>query len=221
MNRSTTVLAAALAGTISLMLANVSLANDERPSYSFVALDYVYSSINTEPVPSNGDSLYVPMGARLVGSLEMFDQLLLKASYYAGQGEYKSSHDVDASITTLSVGWLAPTTDATGIDISLDYRIDDLELDKPVGIDDDISGFGFSIGVRTLPAEWLELGFRTGWYQGDFDGAIAFQISAAWNITDALAITTSWDRIDADPDIGVAGATYEQNQYALGARLSF
>jgi len=224
MKRTIKTMATLLAAPFALLFANVTFADAERPNYNYVELDYVYSTadVNSDVLGSNvsSDAWYVPEGVALKASFVLLDQLLLRGSYYTGEGKYKSTHDIEVSSFVASVGWLTPTTDATGIDVSLDYRTDNLQHACCGKFDEDISGPGISIGLRAAPSEHIEIGLRTGWYEGDFEGAIAFGLNVAWNISDHWGINASWDRIDADPKTP-ALSDYVLNQYALGGRFYF
>jgi hypothetical protein len=222
MKRNTT---AFLLTPLALLAASAPFAQDvERPNYNFVELDYIYSTIDAKS-PELGDnpnssSWYQPDGLALKGSFVLFDELLLRASYAYSEGTWKSTRDTENTTGTVSVGWLAPTTDATGIDISLEYRADDLKFKNNNEPDGEIAGPGIVFGVRTAPWKSVELGLRAGWYEGDYNGAIGFGVSGAWNIGDHWGINVFWDRIDADPDASDY-SSYENNQYGVGGRFYF
>ena len=227
MNRSTKTITALVAAPLALLITTATFAADEvqRPSYKFVELDYVYGDANVTsdqlPAQANKDTWNFGEGVALKASYVFVEQLLLRGSYYTGSGEWKKSADVDASSLLLGIGWLAPTTDATGIDISLDYRADNVQFKNTNNnFDEDIDGLGVSFGVRAAPAKNLELGARVGWYEGDYEGAIGFNLNFAWNINDRWGINASWDRIDADVNTNEI-SNYELNQYALGGRFYF
>ncbi len=210
---------------LALLAASAALAQElERPNYNFVELDYIYNTIDAESSrlgdQANTDTWYLPDSLALKGSLALFDQLLLRASYAYGEGEYKKTRDTELTTGTVSVGWLAPTTDATGIDISLEYRSDDLKFKQNNEPDGKIAGPGIVFGVRTKPSESIEFGLRAGWYEGDYNGAIGFGVNGAWNIGDHWGINVFWDRIDADPD-GSDYSSFENNQYGVGGRFYF
>lgn len=219
------IAAALLLTPLAMLTATATLAQDiPRPNYNFVELDYVYASVDAASDKlndqANADTWYVPEGLAIKGSVVLIEQLLLRGSYYGGQGEWKKTRDVEVTSGVLSVGWLAPTTDATGIDISLEYRADELKFKNSNQPDGKIDGPGIVFGVRTAPWKAVELGLRAGWYEGDFNGAIGFGLSGAWNIGDHWGINLSWDRIDADPDKSDYRA-YELNQFGLGGRFYF
>ena len=229
MNRSTKIIAALVAAPLTMLVATTTFAADEpqRPNYKYVELDYVYgtSDISSDDLSDqiNKDTFYLPEGLALKGSYVFVEQLLVRGSYYVGSGEWKKTADVDQQSALLGVSWLAPTTDATGIDVGLDYRADKVELKKKsTGAkgDSDIKGFGISFGVRAAPIKQLELGARVGWYEGDFDGAIGFALNVAWNIGDRWGVNASWDSIDADVNNSELNK-YELNQFALGGRFYF
>jgi hypothetical protein len=229
MKPSTKTIAALAAVPLTLLIATATFAADEnqRPNYTYVELDYVYGGVDIEsddlPDSINEDTFHISKGLALKGSVVLVEQLLLRASYYGGDGTWKDSLDVDVTSGVASVGWLAPTTDATGIDISLDYRKDDIDIkQKSSGDkgDEDISGAGISFGVRAAPTKSTEIGARVGWYEGDWDGAIGFSLNFAWNFSDRWGINASWDRIDSDVD-GDKLDNYELNQYAIGGRFYF
>jgi hypothetical protein len=229
MKPSTKTITALVAAPLTLLIATATFADDEiqRPNYTYVELDYVYGNldISSDELDDsiNENTFHISKGLALKGSVVLVEQLLLRASYYDSNGTWKDTLDVDATSAVASVGWLAPTTDATGIDVSLEYRKDDFDIKKKsTGEkgDDDISGAGISFGVRANPTKAIEVGARVGWYEGDWDGAIGFSLNAAWNIGDRWGINASWDRIDSDVD-GDELDNYELNQYALGGRFYF
>jgi len=226
MKPSTKTIAALAVAPLTLLIATATFAADEiqRPNYTYVELDYVYGTADVEAASlsdqANKDTWNLSEGLALKGSIVLVEQLLLRASYYSGKGEWKKSSDVEATSGLVSVGWLAPTTDATGIDISLDYRTDNVEFKKNNKLDEDIDGVGISFGVRAAPTKSTEIGARVGWYEGDWDGAIGFSLNFAWNFGDRWGINASWDRIDSDVD-GDKLDNYELNQYALGGRFYF
>lgn len=229
MKRSTKTIAALVTAPLTMLIAATSIAaaDPDRPNYKYVELDYVYGSaeVTSDGFSDelNNDSFYVPEGLALKGSYVFVEQILLRGSYYAGKGEWKKTADVDVSSGVASIGWLAPTTDATGIDVSLDYRKDNIELKrKSTGAkgDSDIAGAGISFGVRAAPTKRTEIGARVGWYEGDFKGAIGFALNAAWNINDRWGINASYDSIDADVNNSEINK-YELNQFALGGRFYF
>jgi len=229
MNRSTKIIAALVAAPLAMLAATTTFAADEpqRPNYKYVELDYVYgtSEITSDDLSDqlNQDTFYLPEGLALKGSYVFVEQLLLRGSYYVGSGEWKKTADVDQQSALLGVSWLAPTTDATGIDVGLDYRADKVELKrKSTGSkgDTDIKGPGVSFGVRVAPIRQLEFGARVGWYEGDYEGAIGWGVNVAWNIGDRWGVNTSYDSIDADVNNSEINK-YELNQFALGGRFYF
>jgi len=222
MKRNTT---AFLLTPLALLAASATFAQDvERPNYNFVELDYIYSTIDAKSSSlsdnANSSSWYQPDGLALKGSFVLFDELLLRASYAYSEGTFKSTTDTENTTGTVSVGWLAPTTDATGIDISLEYRSDELKFKNSNEPDGEIAGPGIVFGVRAAPWKSVELGLRAGWYEGDYNGAIGFGVSGAWNIGDRWGVNVFWDRIDADPDASDY-SSYENNQYGIGGRFYF
>ena len=229
MKPSTKTIAALVAAPLTLLIATTTFADDEiqRPNYTYVELDYVYGNvdISSDELPDsiNKDSFHIGTGLALKGSVVLVEQLLLRGSYYGGTSTWKDTLDVDVTSAVASVGWLAPTTDATGIDVSLDYRKDDIEIKQKSSSDkgdEDISGAGISFGVRANPTKAIEVGARVGWYEGDWDGAIGFNLNAAWNIGDRWGVNVSWDRIDSDVK-GDKLDNYKLDQYALGGRFYF
>jgi hypothetical protein len=216
-----------LAFTASLALLTTSTFAEEgsRPNYKFAELDYVYAVANVDSddlsTKQNNDDYYVPEGLKLQGSWVFEDEWLVRGSYYTGSGEWKSTNDVDTSSMLISAGWLPQTEDTTGIDLSLDYRSDSYELDRSKNnFDEDISGPGLSVGVRTAPFDNVEFGVRLGWYQGDYEGAIGFTLNAAYNFADNWGVNLFWDRMKADSmDEPLSG--YELNQYGVGGRYYF
>ena len=213
------------------MLASALVQADEleRPNYRYVELDYVYGQNKfTSPAVAGdeeSETWYLPEGIALRGSVDLFEQLLLSASYYTGQGKFKSTRDIEASSGVVRVGWLTPTgDDAVGIDIGLDYRADNLTSKSATKVDEDIEGLGASLGVRATPFRNTEFGFRVGWYEGDFDGSIGFQLNAAYNIGERFGINAYWDRMDAricsgEDDCPVQ--KYVLDQFGLGGRFYF
>jgi hypothetical protein len=196
----------------------------ERPNYTYLELDYVYGQNKFQSLAGTDDpskaTWYLPEGIALRGSVDLFEQLLLSASYYTGQGEFKSTTDIEASSGVLRVGWLAPTDDAVGIDVGLDYRADNLKYKAATKIDEDIEGIGASFGVRATPFKNAEFGFRVGWYEGDFNGSIAFQLNAAYNFGERFGINAYWDRMDAR--VGKTEVDkYTLDQFGLGGRFYF
>ena len=223
MTRNT--VSALLLTPLALLAASVASAQEiPRPNYNFIELDYVYATVDAASDnlgdQANADTWYVPEGLALKGSVVLLDQLLLRGSYYGGKGEWKKTTDVELTSGVVSAGWLAPTTDATGIDVSLEYRADELKFKGQGEPDGKIEGPGIVFGVRTAPWKSVELGLRAGWYEGDFNGAIGFGLSGAWNIGDHWGVNLSWDRIDADPKKSDFNK-YELNQFALGGRFYF
>jgi hypothetical protein len=229
MKPCTKIITAFVAAPLSMLIATATFAQEEpqRPSYKFVELDYVYANLDVESddfsEQLNSDSFYIPTSFSLKGNYVVVEQLLFRGSYYYGSGEWKKSADVTNQSVLLGASWLAPTSDATGIDIGLDYRADKIDLkSKSTGEkgDTDIEGVGISFGVRAAPSKRTELGARVGWYEGDWNGAIGFNLNFAWNINERWGINTSWDRIDSDvksSDI----SKYKLDQYALGGRFYF
>ena len=150
MKPSTKTIAALVAAPLTLLIATATFAADEiqRPNYTYVELDYVYGSADVKSDKlsdqANEDTWHIPEGLALKGSFVLVEQLLLRASYYGGKGEWKKSSDVEVTSGVVSVGWLAPTEDATGIDVSLDYRTDNVKFKKDNKLDEDISGAGIS-----------------------------------------------------------------------------
>lgn len=210
------------------LLATPVLARDAipRPNYKYAELDYVYGVVQPESdelsAQQNKDDFYVPEGAKIRGSWTFLeDELLVRGSYYTGSGEYKSTNDVDSSSLQLSAGWLVPTDDSTGIDLSLEYRADNFEVDRKNGnFDEDIDGIGISVGVRTAPLKDFEFGARLGWYEGDYDGAIGFALNGAYNFADHWGVNVFVERIKAD-SMSEALTSYEETQYGIGGRYYF
>lgn len=208
---------AAVASSL-LILSASAFAADEipRPSYNYVEADLVYGELEAD-VGEENLNFYFTEGAAIRGSyaFDAFENLdgdlLLRGSYYTGSGEFKNTFDVDWDSWLLSAGWLIPTEDTTGIDISLDYRTDDLDF-KTIG-SDDLDGFGVSFGVRAAPIQNLELGVRLGWYEGDYDGDIGFTLNAAYNFTEQWGVNLYWDQLNSSLNT--------LNQFGVGGRFYF
>jgi hypothetical protein len=227
MKRSTKTLAAFIAAPLTMLIATVAFAEDDipRPSYKFVEVDYVYGTANVEssqlPAQANADTWNLPEGFALKGNYVFAEQVLLRASYYDGSGEWKKTADVDASSGLVGISWLAPTTDATGIDVGIDYRGDNVKFkNSNNNFDEDIDGVGVSFGVRVAPFKNTEFGARVGWYEGDFDGAIGFNLNFGWNFDEHWGVNAWWDNIDADVD-STDITKYELNQWGIGGRYFF
>jgi len=203
--------------TVSL-LSTSAFAADEipRPNYNYIEADLVYGELEAD-VGADTLNFYFTEGAAIRGSYafdafeDLDGELLLRGSYYTGSGEFKNTFDVDWDSWLLSAGWLIPTDDSVGIDISLDYRNDDLDF-KTIG-SDDASGFGMSFGLRAAPIQNLELGVRLGWYEGDYDGAVGFTVNAAYNFTEQWGVNLFWDQLNDSSDT--------LNQFGLGGRFYF
>lgn len=192
-------------------------ATDEilRPNYNFAEVDFVYGEIETE-IGSQDRNLYFPEGIAVRGSYafdafkDLDGDLLFRGSYYTGSGEFKNTFDVDWDSWLLGAGWLIPTDDAVGIDVSFDYRNDDIDLSSAG--DADADGFGMSFGVRASPIKNLELGIRLGWYEGDYDG-VGFTVNTAYNFAEHWGVNLYWDQINNSSDT--------LNQFGIGGRYYF
>jgi len=195
-----------------LLLGASAFAADEipRPNYNFIEADLVYGELEAD-VGADSLNFYFTEGAAIRGSYAVADEILVRGSYYTGSGEFKNTFDVDWDSWLLSAGWLVPTDDSVGIDLSLDYRNDDLDF-KTIG-SDDLDGFGISFGLRAAPIQNLELGVRLGWYEGDYDGAIGFTLNAAYNFTEQWGINLFWDELNDSSDT--------LDQFGLGGRFYF
>jgi len=194
--------------------------DDGRPSYDYVDLAYVYatadiSSATLRPNRTEFDT-YLPYGFELEGSTVLFDQLLLRGTVYDGEGEWKNTADVESTSVLASAGWLIPTSDGTGIDLSAVYRWDRLGFGDTNTY---TSGAGINFGVRAKPTDHIELGLRAGWYEGDYDGAIGFDLSLGWNFTDNLGVFVNWDRLEIEAESSTTD--YTLNRYGLSARYNF
>jgi hypothetical protein len=208
-----------------LAFSSVNAEDLPRPNYTYLELDYIYASaeINSEeflPDVVNESTVYIPDGFAVRGSAVLFEQLLVRGSYYAGKGEFKSTTDVSASTGVISAGWLPATDDAAGIDVTVDYRTDSFEYKSSPKYDEDIGGVGVSFGVRATPFRNSEFGIRLGWYEGDYNGSIGYQVNAAYNFTDRFGINVLWDNIDADVNKEKI-EKFLLNQVGIGARLYF
>ena len=226
--KTRTTLITSLFVTPAALLSTALFAQDlERPNYTFLELDYVYATADVEAdslnAQQNADTWNIPESFDLRGSVVVADQLLLRASYYAGEGKWKSTRDVESSSYVLSAGWLAPTNDATGIDISVEYRGDNIKMDGPPtsGVDEDVEGLGLAFGVRATPFKGGEFGVRVGWYEGDFNGSIGYRINLAYNIVENFGINAFWERMDADVNDEPKLTSYELNKFGIGARVYF
>jgi len=197
-----------------------------RPRYNFAELDYVYGVVQPQSdslsAQQNNDNYYVPESAEVRGSWVFYDELLVRGSYYTGSGKYKSTNDIDSSSLLVSAGWLPPTADSTGIDISFDYRADNFQFDRKKNkLDEDINGPGISVGVRTSPFQNTEFGVRLGWYEGDYDGAVGVAVNAAYDFADNWGVNVFWENISADSIDSGALSSYELNKWGIGGRYYF
>jgi hypothetical protein len=224
MNRIITTIVAVPA----LLAASVAVAQEaERPNFKYFELDYVYSEVNVKSPSLDGetekDTWYVPNGLALSGSWVFAEQLLIRGSYYGGSGEWKKTYKVNLTTASASIGYLPRTTDATGIDMSLEYRQDGVEFDGPSdnNVDEKLKGPGISFGLRTAPSPRTEIGLRGGWYEGDYGGAIAFSANFGFNFSDRWGLNAFWERLDTDTKDGVIISNYELNKYGVGARVFF
>jgi hypothetical protein len=227
MKLSSQTIAAFVAAPLTMLIATAALADDDiaRPSYKFVEVDYVYATANVEspqlPAQANQDTWNLPEGFALKANYVFVEQLLLRASYYDGSGKWKDTADVDASSGLVGISWLAPTSDATGIDVGIDYRGDNVTFkNSKNNFDQDIDGLGVSFGVRAAPFKNTEIGARVGWYEGDFEGAIGFNLNFGWSFNEHWGINAWWDNIDADVNSSEL-SKYELNQYGIGGRYFF
>jgi hypothetical protein len=214
---------ASVAGVLTIMVTTGAIAQEiKQPTSTFVEAAYVYTTadVTSPDIPdyANKGTWDQGTGFALKGSIALFEELLLRGSYYSGEG---SNHGLDTDVTSgvASVGWLIPTDDAVAIDIGLDYRFDNVKL-KPGLLDEDISGFGLGFGFRGAPTENTEFGARVAWYQGDFDGTPGITVNFAYNIGDHWGVNVFWDYIDADTSEARI-PNYELNQFGLGGRFYF
>ena len=109
-------MAAALAPLALLAAGPVAADEPERPNYRYIELDYIYAenSILSETLPdlANENKWYLPEGAAIRGSFDLFKYLLLRGSYYSGKGTLQNTTDVEASSGLLGVSVLAATEPA-------------------------------------------------------------------------------------------------------------
>jgi hypothetical protein len=193
----------------------------ERPNYNFVGLEYVYATadVNSSVLPAGAsdNNWYYDEGVQLNASFALNDKWLFRGDYYTASGDYRGRRDIDFSTALVGVGIILPTDDAVGIDLSLEYRLDDIEFDNS---DTDIDGIGISFGVRSNVTEKQEVGMRFGFYGGDFDESIALKLSYAYNFTDTWALTTSYDYSDVGLDSSESEG-YTLSKWLIGGRFSF
>ena len=193
----------------------------ERPSYDFLGISYVYNTVNVDsddlPDRLTDGSWNYDEGVQLDASYALNDKWLFRGSYYTASGDYKGGQDIDFSTALVSAGILLPTDDAIGIDVSLEYRLDDIEFDNT---SDDVDGLGVSFGIRANITERNELGMRFGVYGGDFDESIGITLSYAFNFSERWAITTSYEYSDVGLDTNEKEG-YELNKWSLGGRFYF
>ncbi|MCP4001563.1 MAG: hypothetical protein GY727_11695 [Gammaproteobacteria bacterium] len=213
---------ASVAGILTMVVTTSALAQEMKPpSSTFVEAAYVYStaSVGSPDIPdwANSSTWDQGNGFALKGSVALYEELLLRGSYFSGDG---TEHGTDTDVTSgvVSVGWLIPTDDAVAIDIGINYRMDNVKF-KP-GLDEDISGLGFGFGVRAPLTENTEFGARLAWYQGDFDGTPGVSINFAYNIDEQWGINVFYDYIDADTSESSI-PNYELIQFGLGGRFYF
>jgi hypothetical protein len=214
---------ASVAGVLTIMVTTSALAQEiKKPTSTFVEAAYVYTTadVTSSDIPEWGNNTTWDQGTgfALKGSVVFFEELLLRGSYYSGDGTQKGTADTDVTSGVASVGWLIPTEDAIAIDIAIDYRMDNVKF-KP-GLDEDISGFGLGFGFRGAPTENTEFGARVAWYQGDFDGTPGVTLNFAYNIGEHWGVNVFWDYIDADTSEARL-PNYELNQFGLGGRFYF
>jgi hypothetical protein len=228
MRQNIEIKVALVTAALAMLFATATFADESAQglNYTYIELDYVYGKASVESDSSwlGKRNFHLPEGVALKGSILLVDQLLVRGSYYySDENTWKDTADVDVTSGVVSVGWLVPTEDGNGIDISLDYRTDELEYKPKSGgqkLSPDIDGFGISFGVRAAPSKNTEIGLRAGWYQGDFDGAVGVVLNFAWNINDRWGLNLSYDRMDSDPDIDDV-TSYVLEQYQLGGRFYF
>lgn len=225
-------------GAAGLLLASASFAQDaEKPSVNFIGLSYVYGTAEVDVDTGNpaadleagqftaGD-WYLGEGGQLDVSYGLLDKILLRGSYYSGSGDYRGGPDVDFSTGLIGVGVIVPTDDAVVIDLSVEYRWDDYDLDQDFllpdadVLDDDYSGIGFSFGVRTYLAPKHELDLRVAGYMNDFDQAVGITLGYAWNFTDNFGLTAGYEYIDVGVDDS-DDVSYELSKWSLGGRFYF
>ena len=217
------------------MLALTTLAQaeeGERPGYDFIDIGYVYSqadidSFSIRPNRTQYD-MYFPYGLKVAGSIVLADRILWRGSYFGAGGDWKNSAYTSATTFTAGLGWLAPTSDATGIDVSFDYRRDSFAFDEknpnvPKAANnwrETVDGPGFSVGLRAAPTDSTELGIRIGWFEGDYNGAIGIGVNLGWNISDTWGVQVGWDRMDADVNSRNLNS-FTFDQYSLAGRFYF
>lgn len=215
-----------------LLFATTSLAQDvDKPNTDFIGLSYVYGAADFDV--DTGDPIvdqaagqftdgdwYFGEGGQLDVSYGLLDKILLRGQYYTGSGDYRGGPDVDFSTGLVGVGVLLPTDDAVVIDLSLEYRWDEYELDDVDVLDDDYSGIGFSFGVRANIAPEHEIGVRVGGYMNDFDQAVGIALGYAWNFSENFGLTAGYEYIDVGVDSS-DDVSYELTKWSLGGRFYF
>lgn len=193
----------------------------QAPNYNYVSLEYVYgvNDVDSDVFPdgSTDGSWYYGEGGQLDASFALLDRYLLRGSYYDASGEYRGGPDVDFTSGLVGVGIILPTDDGTGIDLSVEYRSDEVEFD---GDDQSIEGIGFSFGVRSNVAERHELSFRVSGYMNDFDQAVGIKLGYAWNFTDLIGLTAGYEYLDVGQDDD-DDPNYELSKFLVGARVYF
>jgi opacity protein-like surface antigen len=219
-----------LALPVFLLSAGSALAQEwerERPNYNYVSLQYVYNAmdVDTDALPNSitKSSWYFGEGGQLDASYALDDFVLFRGSYYTASGDFKGGRDIDFDSGLVGVGVIVPTDDAIGIDLSLDYRSDNLKFNRDgnvKNIDQDVEGLGLSFGVRAKVTETSELGLRFGVYAGDFDQSVGVNLSYIYNFSENWAITAGYEYMDVGLDSSDK-VSYETNKWLAGGRFAF
>jgi hypothetical protein len=216
-------------GAAGLLLASASFAQDvEKPNTDFIGLSYVYgiADVDVDTGDAALDALageftqgdwYFGEGGQLDVSYGVVDKVLLRGQYYSGSGEYRGGPDIDFTTGLVGVGVLVPTDDAVVIDLSIEYRKDEIELEN---IDEDLDGVGFSFGVRANIAPEHELGLRVGGYMSDFDQAVGITLGYAWNFSENFGLTAGYEYIDVGVDDS-DDVSYTLTKWNVGGRFYF
>jgi len=112
----------------------------------------------------------------------------------------------------------APVGASTSVDVGFEYRENELDVSTFLGSEsDDVNGLGLAAGIRSNPAENLELAARASLLTSDYENALSFDLSAPVFLTENFGVSIGYERLNFDDE----GSSFELSQFQLGARYAF
>lgn len=147
--------------------------------WNFVEAGYALTDID-------GLSGFSPSGLAIAGSKLLDENIFIAASYSMLSDDFRGV-DLDIDQVSAGIGYRYGLSSTTDVYVAASYEYFEVSANSGGGSADD-SGYGLTIGVRSMLTEVFELSGSIGYVDIDDDSETALSVAAYYYFSDQVSI---------------------------------